>query len=202
MPANLHFFAHAKQVLRGLAPCNVWIENIPRASYCNALHCTYQTFAPTSHPPTKIHLRPSPPMTTPAPHTARRLMARSLTHYVLQLPQRWHMSQRPRERYPTLWTNGVVQQAAMDTPTHNSQYSFISKPTTQDVHTTHTNFCLTTHSHTLMPANLHFLAHAKQVLRGLAPCPIRIQNIQVPRTALHCIVPPKHSQPLHIHQPT
>ncbi len=116
-----------------LAPCHTRIQSIPCASHC-AVHTKH------SHPlhirPPKTHLRPSPLTTTASPHTTHRLMARSLTHYVLQLRQQWHMSQGTCERCTALTTDAVVVQAAMYTPTHNTHCSFITKPTTQHVHTT------------------------------------------------------------------
>ncbi len=72
------------------------------------------------------------------------------------------MLQGPRDRCTALITDVVAAQAAMYTPTHNTHYSLINKPT----HTTCTysanNLHPTTHSHTLMPANLHFIAHAER----------------------------------------
>ncbi len=40
-------------------------------------------------------------------------MARSLTHYVLQLRQQWYMSQRPRDRCTALITDVIAAQPAM-----------------------------------------------------------------------------------------
>ncbi len=124
MPANLHFFAHAKHVLSPLP--HTHSKHTTRL----ALHCIVPT--KHSHPlhihPPKTHLRPSPPTITASPHTARHLMARSLTHYVLQMRQQWHMSQRPRDRCTALITDAIVPQAAMYTPTHNSHYHSSPNP--------------------------------------------------------------------------
>jgi hypothetical protein len=102
---NLHLTIHSclqtytslPMTNTSLAPCYIRSHNtyhVPRT----ALHSTYQTLAPTAHPPTKKHLRTSPPTITASSHTAHRLMARSLTHYVLQLRQQWYMSQGNRDR--------------------------------------------------------------------------------------------------------
>jgi hypothetical protein len=82
---------------RSLAPCLMRIQNIPRAFHC--IPNTRSHF--TSAKQTRLQKHtcgPALPTITASPHTARRLMARSLTHYVLQLSQQWHMSQRNRDR--------------------------------------------------------------------------------------------------------
>ncbi len=110
MPTNLHFIAHAKQVLQPLASdafkTHTTCLPLHRIALClpnNRSHFT------SAH---KTHTRPSPPTITASPHTARRLMAHSLTHYVHQLRQQWHMSQGPRDRYTAIITDVVPGQAA------------------------------------------------------------------------------------------
>jgi hypothetical protein len=96
----------------------------------------------------------------------------------------WVRSQDPDQCGIALITDAVPVQAAMYTPTHNSQYLMITKPTTREVHTTqtmHTSPHTPTHS---CQQTYTSVAHSKHVF---SPLPHTHSNTyHVPRTALHC----------------
>jgi hypothetical protein len=117
MPANLHVLAHAKHVLRGLAPCHVGIQNIQRASHCTALYLpnirTHFTPAnsnpPAAQPSHHYSLTHSPPPQGSLPHPLRTPAAPTVVH-VAAPPRSLH---RPPDRSrccPACHVNTHVQQ--------------------------------------------------------------------------------------------
>ncbi len=194
MPANLHFFAHAKQLL-SLLP-----HTHSKHTTCLPLHRiplylpnTRSHFASTQ----KTHLRHSPPTITASPHTTCRLMARSphpLRTAAASIVA--HVAAPPRSLYCPLDRCRCIQACHVHT-THNSHYSLINKPTTRHVHTTQTIYIS---PHTPTHLCLQIYTSLPMPNSSFASCHRRIQNTHhVPPTALYSIVPTKHSHPFRIH---
>jgi hypothetical protein len=182
MPANLHFFAHAKQLLSPLS------QTHSKHTTCLPLHCTalypYQTLAATSHPPTINTCSPALSPSQPHPtQPAASWLAPSPTTYsscvndgtCRRAPAIAAPPSRPMLFPPRLSCTHPRQQPVL---THHQTHHTTC---TYNAHNLH----LTTHCHTLMPANLHFFAHAEQLL---TPLP-HTQSKHTTCLALHCIVP-------------
>jgi hypothetical protein len=141
MPANLHVLAHAKHVLRGLAPCHVGIQNIQRASHCTALylpnirtHFTSANLNPPVAQPSHHHslIPHSPPPHGSLPHPLRTPAASTVVH-VAAPPRSLHSPHHRCDCRPACHVNTHVQQPVIiHQQTHHTRCTYnahnLSKP--------------------------------------------------------------------------